>query len=190
MWTSTDPNHQFWNPYAYVGNGYNPVAATDPDGRDVHALFWSSGKGPYGHAAIAYDAYRNGKPTGWVVVTDLYLGEHPPMSAVGDASYKLWVVRKENLDSFISRRGKEVSQVFTYKGGEAESEAVRTALLKARTEQKMYDPDTWECVDYQNAGLDAISQGVDLSSTKTQKLDYNYSDPNKAAALHEERLSD
>lgn len=35
MWTSVDPARQFASPYLYMGNGYNPVNAIDPDGNEL-----------------------------------------------------------------------------------------------------------------------------------------------------------
>jgi RHS repeat-associated protein len=35
MWTSCDPKQQFASPYAYTGNGYNPINAIDPNGLEV-----------------------------------------------------------------------------------------------------------------------------------------------------------
>ena len=35
MWTSTDPAEQFWGGYSYAANGYNPVNAIDPDGKQM-----------------------------------------------------------------------------------------------------------------------------------------------------------
>ena len=32
FWTSVDPSDQFWSPYSYAGNGFNPVNAVDYDG--------------------------------------------------------------------------------------------------------------------------------------------------------------
>lgn len=32
VWTSTDPADQFFSPYAYAGNGYNPINGVDSDG--------------------------------------------------------------------------------------------------------------------------------------------------------------
>jgi RHS repeat-associated protein len=32
-WTSVDPKAQFFDLFAYAGNGYNPIIATDPDGQ-------------------------------------------------------------------------------------------------------------------------------------------------------------
>ena len=38
MWTSVDPARQFASPYLYVGNGYNPVNAIDPDGEAPYQI--------------------------------------------------------------------------------------------------------------------------------------------------------
>ena len=38
MWTSTDPAEQFWSPYVYAGNGYNPIAAVDDDGNALNPI--------------------------------------------------------------------------------------------------------------------------------------------------------
>ena len=35
VWNSADRKRQFWNPYAYMGNGINPIIGIDPDGRYV-----------------------------------------------------------------------------------------------------------------------------------------------------------
>ncbi|SHH93775.1 RHS repeat-associated core domain-containing protein, partial [Fibrobacter sp. UWH9] len=35
MWISVDPKRQFASPYLYVGNGMNPLNATDPDGNII-----------------------------------------------------------------------------------------------------------------------------------------------------------
>ena len=32
MWTQPDAMRQFASPYAYAGNGFNPISAVDPDG--------------------------------------------------------------------------------------------------------------------------------------------------------------
>ena len=39
---STDPAEQFWDLYAYAGNGYNPINAVDPDGYLVSGLYSKS----------------------------------------------------------------------------------------------------------------------------------------------------
>lgn len=36
LWTSTDPAGQFWNSYAYAGNGINPINAIDPTGLSIN----------------------------------------------------------------------------------------------------------------------------------------------------------
>jgi RHS repeat-associated protein len=36
VWNSRDPEEQFWNSYAYAGNGYNPVNSQDVDGQELH----------------------------------------------------------------------------------------------------------------------------------------------------------
>ena len=38
MWTSVDPARQFFSPYLYVGNGYNPVNVIDPDGNAPYQI--------------------------------------------------------------------------------------------------------------------------------------------------------
>jgi len=54
MWTSLDPAEQFWSGYSYMGNGFNPIGNTDPDGEYATAvipplivlgfLFWNTEK--------------------------------------------------------------------------------------------------------------------------------------------------
>ncbi len=34
-WVSTDPAEQFWDLYAYAGNGFNPISAIDSDGNQL-----------------------------------------------------------------------------------------------------------------------------------------------------------
>ena len=38
VWTSPDAMRQFYNPYSYAGNWYNPVDSIDPDGNNQYAL--------------------------------------------------------------------------------------------------------------------------------------------------------
>jgi len=35
MWITPDPKEQFWSPYAYAGNGMNPMNAVDPNGETL-----------------------------------------------------------------------------------------------------------------------------------------------------------
>jgi RHS repeat-associated protein len=37
LWASCDPQRQFFNQYAYTGNGFNPIGSFDPDGNRVIA---------------------------------------------------------------------------------------------------------------------------------------------------------
>ncbi|MDG5817139.1 hypothetical protein QA601_18735, partial [Chitinispirillales bacterium ANBcel5] len=37
-WISADPARQFWDLYAYAGNGFNPINAVDPDGNAAITL--------------------------------------------------------------------------------------------------------------------------------------------------------
>jgi RHS repeat-associated protein len=39
MWMSVDPMRQFWSPYSYTGNGFNPINVVDPDGRQVDDVY-------------------------------------------------------------------------------------------------------------------------------------------------------
>lgn len=38
-WASTDPAEQFWDRYAYAGNEYNPINATDPSGNMILVIY-------------------------------------------------------------------------------------------------------------------------------------------------------
>jgi hypothetical protein len=38
-WTSPDKERQFFSPYLYVGNKYNPINATDPNGLEVNGTY-------------------------------------------------------------------------------------------------------------------------------------------------------
>ncbi|MCQ2101355.1 MAG: RHS repeat-associated core domain-containing protein, partial [Fibrobacter sp.] len=46
LWISVDPARQFSSPYLYVGNGYNPIGAIDPDGEAPYqiAVFLTNGE--------------------------------------------------------------------------------------------------------------------------------------------------
>jgi RHS repeat-associated protein len=47
LWTSVDAMRQFWSPYGYVGNGWNPVTAVDADGNYVLGKTGSGDKTRY-----------------------------------------------------------------------------------------------------------------------------------------------
>ena len=38
VWLAADKLRQFWSPYAYAGNGINPINATDPDGLELLSI--------------------------------------------------------------------------------------------------------------------------------------------------------
>ncbi|MBP5351075.1 MAG: RHS repeat-associated core domain-containing protein [Fibrobacterales bacterium] len=40
MWAQVDPGRQFASPYAYAGNGVNPINGVDPDGEDFMVSNW------------------------------------------------------------------------------------------------------------------------------------------------------
>ncbi len=44
-WTAVDPKEQFWDRYAYAGNGFNPINGIDPDGRDMTFLLKNDAHG-------------------------------------------------------------------------------------------------------------------------------------------------
>ncbi|MFW5775229.1 MAG: RHS repeat-associated core domain-containing protein [Chitinivibrionales bacterium] len=62
LWTSTDPKEQFHTPYAYTGNGINPIIGVDPDGQAI-GMFLQSGKGSgnaFGHGTFYVGNSRMG----------------------------------------------------------------------------------------------------------------------------------
>jgi len=67
LWISVDPARQFWSPYVYVGNGFNPVNGVDPDGNKIEiigsdqyrasvnrALYSIAQNGPNGKGFVKY----------------------------------------------------------------------------------------------------------------------------------------
>ena len=54
VWASTDKAEQFWSPYAYTGNGYNPLNGTDPDGNTYKS--YAYGRMNYIYRAFKYKA--------------------------------------------------------------------------------------------------------------------------------------
>ena len=45
LWISPDPARQFYNPYLYAGNNYNPVNGIDPDGNQLISQNYKNDKG-------------------------------------------------------------------------------------------------------------------------------------------------
>lgn len=63
-WGVSDPKceaYTGWSQYNYVLN--NPLKYVDTKGEDVYLIIWASGKGGFGHAAIAIDNYKTEKYT-------------------------------------------------------------------------------------------------------------------------------
>ena len=73
-WISTDPSAQFFDFYAYTGNGYNPLISIDPDGEAIylHHRFFTSWQGnehfrsinnPWSNNVLTVVNYRDNKIT-------------------------------------------------------------------------------------------------------------------------------
>jgi len=81
MWTSLDPAEQFWSGYSYMGNGYNSISASDPDGETALAVIGTMGKGGLEAAALDYglqvtiNALDPSGPEGWAIFTDNIKGK-------------------------------------------------------------------------------------------------------------------
>jgi len=92
-WISPDPKEQFWTPYAYAGNGFNPINATDPKGEDMIFLLNNSGQSGYGHMGFmigspegGYTYFSQGTPVQDASLPQYISGVQGGMSALNVAS--------------------------------------------------------------------------------------------------------
>jgi RHS repeat-associated protein len=62
IWTSRDPEEQFWSSYTYAGNGYNPINGIDPKGNRIDVVKDDAGVVNVTISATVIDLRKNAEP--------------------------------------------------------------------------------------------------------------------------------
>ncbi|MDG5817163.1 hypothetical protein QA601_18860, partial [Chitinispirillales bacterium ANBcel5] len=114
-WISTDPKEQFWDRYAYVGNGYNPINAVDPDGNEVNFIFITLD----GQLATDYDIAAVLDP---LFTSEDFLEIYRPMENATDRVFNVIIITDINETSpgelgFVNRN--DIFSVKNRAGGNA-----------------------------------------------------------------------
>jgi len=113
LWTSVDPDGQFSSPYAYAGNGFNPINAFDLDGMDLGFFTSTNERNKIGHFTVFIKFDENSAVVG--VAFDVgYADAESRLDAIKGTEMTVYGVVK--IEKFIIKNGRPGYQYIDDKG--------------------------------------------------------------------------